>query len=324
MLSLAPVAGLTVLFAAGVTVPEYLVYAPFVVSLVFLGVPHGALDHLIPARLMPRISTVASVLTVGLLYLVLGTAYLALWFSVPGAAFVLFIALTWFHWGQGDLWYLLAIGRAEHLRGTAARLLTLLVRGGLPMLVPLLAFPDAYRRVAGGAAGLFGAGIPPDAWVFEPAFRISAGSVFTVLVLLSLAIPLRNSTTSRSAWRIDAVETLLLAAYFVLVPPVLAVGVYFCLWHAPRHIARLMLLDKGSVSALERGRIARAAAAFARDSAPLTLAAIVLLAGLYLAVPERVAGMQSLLEVYLVGISLLTLPHVAVVSWMDFRQRTWR
>lgn len=322
-LSIVPVAGLTVLFAAGLKAPEYLVYAPFVVSLVFLGVPHGALDHLVLARLTSRISTAASVLAVGLVYLVLAALYLALWYAAPVAAFALFIALTWFHWGQGDLWYLLTVSPAERMTPTL-RLLTLFVRGGLPMLVPLLAFPDVYRQVAGSAAGLFGAGVSPDAWIFGPAFRIVAGSILTVLVLLSLVVGFRSSTASRGARRIDAAETLLLVAYFALVPPVLAVGIYFCLWHAPRHIARLMLLDKSSATSLQRGRLAPAAAAFARDSAPLTLAAIVLLAGLYLAIPEPASGLQSLLGVYLFAISLLTLPHVTVVSWMDLRQGIWR
>ncbi len=323
-LSIVPVAGLTVLFAAGVKVPEYLVYAPFVASLAFLGVPHGAVDHLVPARLTPCLSTAASVLAVGLVYLVLAFSYLALWFFAPVAAFALFIALTWFHWGQGDLWYLLTISPADRSMTPASRLLTLFVRGGLPMFVPLLAFPEVYSQVAVSASGLFGAGISPEAWIFDSAFRVIAGTVFVGFTLLSLVIGYRSSTTLHDAWRVYVAETLLLAAYFALVPPVLAVGAYFCLWHAPRHIARLMLLDKGSAAALERGRIGPAAANFVRDSAPLTLAAIVLLAGLYLALPESASGLQSLLGVYLVAISLLTLPHVAVVCWMDFRQGLWR
>ncbi|HEX2729308.1 MAG TPA: Brp/Blh family beta-carotene 15,15'-dioxygenase, partial [Rubrobacteraceae bacterium] len=304
--------------------PEYLVYAPFVASLVLLGVPHGALDHLVPARLTPRISTAASVLAVGLVYLALASSYLALWFSAPVAAFALFVALTWFHWGQGDLWYLLAANPAEHPTTPASRLLTLFVRGGLPMLVPLLAFPEVYSQVAASASGLFGAGGAPVAWVFEPSFRIVAGCILAALTLLSLVAGFRSSATPRSVWRIDAAETLLLAVYFVLVPPVLAIGVYFCLWHAPRHIARLILLDKRSAAALNRGILAPAAATFARETAPLTLAAIFLLAGVYFAVPERAADARSLLGVYLVAISLLTLPHVIVVSWMDLRQGIWR
>ena len=64
---------------------------------------------------------------------------------------------------------------------------------------------------------------------------------------------------------------------------------------------------------------------FARDAAPLTLAAVVSLAGLYLVVPGAGASPPALLALYLVLISALTLPHVVVVfSWMDARQGLWR
>jgi beta-carotene 15,15'-dioxygenase len=106
--------------------------------------------------------------------------------------------------------------------------------------------------------------------------------------------------------------------------PVLAVGLYFCLWHAPRHVARLVLLDEKSAGVLEAGRIAPALVRFARDAAPLTVAAIVLLLGLYLAAPQTGAAPSALLALYLVLVSVLTLPHLVVVSFMDVRQGLWR
>ena len=63
---------------------------------------------------------------------------------------------------------------------------------------------------------------------------------------------------------------------------------------------------------------------FARDVAPLTLAAVASLAGIYLVVPGVGASPPALLALYLVLISALTLPHVVVVSWMDARQGLWR
>lgn len=322
-LSWAPVAVLTVFFAAGFDLPEYAIFAPFAISAVFLGLPHGAVDHLVPDRLSSRGVTARSMAAVGILYVILASLYLALWFAAPVPAFVLFIGLTWFHWGQGDLWAVLALYRAHHLSGTGLRVLTVFVRGGLPMLVPLLASPDAYRDVARSMAGLFGAGVSGGAWAFEPTFRVVAGSAFAVLSLAAILAGLRRSSLRDKGWRADAAETFLLAAYFALVPPVLAVGLYFCLWHAPRHIARLMLIDKGSIRALKHGHLWQAVVSFTRDSAPLTVAALALLAGLYFALPGR-EGPDSTLGLYLVLISILTLPHVVIVSFMDHRQRIWR
>ncbi len=324
------VAALVLLFAAGLTVPPWAEYLPFALSLVVFGLPHGAVDHLAVPRLLGRKAGMTGpVLAVGLLYLVLGGLYFALWFVAPVAAFTLFIALTWFHWGGGDLYALAAFAsdRGEYPAGRTRRALALLVRGGLSMLVPLLAFPETYRAVAGNIISLFGpAGVGILSWVFEPSFRLLAGVAFTLFTVGVLASGYGSAKKSeaRGAWLVDVAESAVLALYFALVPPVLAVGLYFCLWHAPRHVARLVLLDGKSIGALEAGRVAPALVRFGRDAAPLTVAALVLLLGLYLAVPEADAAPSSLLALYLVLVSVLTLPHVVVVSFMDVRQDLWR
>lgn len=315
------VALLTAIHLLGFSVPESAQYIPFALSLPLFGLPHGAIDHLVPGRLSGRGTSVRSVLGVVLLYAVLASLYLALWFASPGLAFALFIALTWFHWGQGDLYSLRALlGAEENLRTPLLRALAVLVRGGLPMLVPLLAFPEVYAEVARSMVGLFlSGGAEGFDWVWGTGFRSSAGLLFAALVLLALALGLRSGDGLSAG--ADAAETVLLALYFALVPPVLAIGVYFCLWHSLRHIARLMLLDAGSRRALEGGRAAPAFAAFFRDAAPLTVVALAGLVGLYFAVPGGVAGSGTTLALYLALISILTLPHVVVVCLMDLCQR---
>ena len=314
---------LTGLFALGLRVPGWVQYLPFALSLILLGLPHGAVDHLVPWRLSGR-SLRQSIVGVSGLYLILMAFYLALWFSFPTAGFVVFILITWFHWGGGDLHALVALLGAER-RGRRvprfSRVLTVLVRGGLPMLVPLLAFPEVYREVAVSTTGIFSGGPDTLAPVFEPGFRLAAGGAFAAAVLLSTYLGYRRSV---SYWRVEAAEVVLLGLYFSLVPPVLAVGLYFCLWHASRHVARLMLLDKGSAGALEQRRIWPAVGRFVRDAAPLTVAALALLAGLFFAIPGSAGGLSGLLGVYLVLISVLTLPHVVVVSFMDYRQGLWK
>lgn len=317
---------LVLLFAAGLEVSTRLQYVPFALSLLFFGLPHGAVDHLVPGRLSGKDASVRSMLGVVALYLVLASVYLALWFTVPAAAFALFIVLTWFHWGQGDLYSLLALGRAEYLRSPYLCPLTILVRGGLPMLVPLLAFPEVYRGIAGSIIGLFTPGdIGAISWVFEPTFRLIAALLYAALMLFTLVLGYRRSGKgSRGAFWLDAAETVMLASYFSLVPPVLAVGIYFSLWHALRHVARLMLLGKVSAAALRQGRALAALGSFFRDAAPLTLAALMILGGLYFVVPGGVGGPDTLLALYLVLISILTLPHVVIVALMDRRQGIWK
>ncbi len=316
---------LTLAFFAGLRVPEWAQYLPFAASLVLFGLPHGAVDHLVPARLAGRAADGRSVLTVVLLYLVLSGLCLALWFAAPAAAFVLFVCVTVFHWGAGDLHALLFFGpNGLDGMGRASRALLLLLRGGLPMLVPLLFFPDAYRGVLNDAAGLFSAGGSALPGVFSPVFRISAGAALAAVALLLLFRAAGDLVGRRGSLLPVALETLMLFAFFAVVPPVLAVGLYFSLWHATRHVARLVMLDRAGARYLRAGRPGYALARFARDAAPLTALALVRLLGLYLAVPNAAEDTGPLLALYLVLVSALTLPHASLVTYMDLRQGVWK
>jgi Brp/Blh family beta-carotene 15,15'-monooxygenase len=303
--------------------PPAVRYAPFALSVVVLGLPHGAVDHLAPVRLgVPRARAFA---VVGVGYAVGMAAYLAVWAVAPAPAFVSFILLTWFHWGQGDVYALLEFVGATHLPTRAERALTLLVRGGYPMLVPLVAFPDEYRTVAVAAVSLFGADAAALSPIFTSQARLVAGGGLLAAALSSLAVGawrVRGGAPWRP-WLVDAGENALLWAYFLLVPPILAVGLYFCLWHALRHVARLVGVDRLAAAALAGGDWGRAATRFARDAAPLSALSLLLFGGLYVAVPRSPGDPTGLLALYLVGIAALTLPHVVVVTWMDRRQGVW-
>jgi beta-carotene 15,15'-dioxygenase len=316
---------LAVAFAAGLRVPGWVQYLPFAASLVLFGLPHGAVDHLVPLRLAGREAGVRSVLAVVLLYLALSGLCLALWSVAPAAAFVLFVLVTAFHWGAGDLHALLSFG-PDGLdgMGRASRVLLVLLRGGMPMLVPLLFFPDAYRGVAVAAAGLFGGDATVLSGAFSPAFRLAAGAALAAVAGLFLLRAAGDLAGQRRALLPVALETLLLFAFFAVVPPVLAVGLYFTLWHAPRHVARLVMLDPAGTGYLRTGRPRRALARFVRDAAPLTGLALALLVALLLAVPRATGDPASLLAVYLVMISALTLPHASLVAYMDARQGVWK
>jgi len=329
-------------FLAGLAVPSWVQYVPFLVSVLVLGLPHGAVDHLAAAR-VGRIDRPLAV--VAALYLVAGGGYLLVWLVAPAASFVFFIALTWFHWGQGDLYVLVASPTRTHLRSPVQRALCVLVRGGLPMIVPLLAFPGVYREVARAVTELFD---PGAITALEPFFslpaRLALGGGLAALSIAALAIGYRRADEGdgerKRAWRLDAGETALLWAYFLVVPPVLAVGLYFCLWHSLRHVVRVIALGDGTeiegekrvgnerwgregdgIEGLRAPGVGAEFARFAREAAPLTAGALVIFAGLYLLAP--VGDVSGLIALYLVLLAVLTLPHVLVVTWMDVQQGIW-
>ncbi|QCC48836.1 beta-carotene 15,15'-dioxygenase [Halobellus limi] len=311
------------------TLPWWLRYGPLAVSLAVFGLPHGAVDHLAPARAAGRRPTATWLLAVGLLYLVLGSAYGVLWWTLPVASAALFVALTWFHWGQGDLYALDALG-ARHLDGRGVRTGTVLVRGGLPMLVPLLAHPEEYRVVVGAWVALFGSELDA-AWLLSPTVRGALGGGFALVTVATLLAGGRRD--GDGVWLLDAGETVLLWGYFLLVPPLFAVGVYFCVWHSIRHIARLIAVDPAARTAFAEEGPLPALLRTGRDALPLTVVSVLLLLAIAVVGDIVVVGdvtvaggigtqadLRSAAALYLVFISVLTLPHVVIVTWMDWAE----
>ena len=328
--ALLPIGAVTPLFPVEVGV------ATFALGTLAVGMAHGAVDHLVPLRGAPGVSLRRSIAVVSVVYAVLGGAVVAAFFLAPVAAFVGFIALTWLHWGQGDV-ATLAIAGVDHLPTSAERWLALVVRGGLPMGVPLLAHPEEYRLVAEWIVGLFlvdaGAAATAVDPLFAPAVRIGVGVGMATATLASVGLGYRRVRNGRDAdgrrrdpggWRRDVGELAVLWAWFLLAAPVFAIGVYFAVWHALRHVGRLVLVDPEAASAASAGDAVGALARFGRDAAPLTLGGFLVVGAVGVTVPAGVAAPGDLLAVSLVAIAAMTLPHVAVVAWLDRRQAVWR
>ncbi|MCU4717859.1 Brp/Blh family beta-carotene 15,15'-dioxygenase [Halapricum hydrolyticum] len=312
---LAAVAAIHVL---GIRVPRPIQYAVLLSTVLVLGLPHGALDHLTLPRARDRAVTLRGVAVFSVAYLAVAGAYGLAWLLAPTASFVGFVLLTWFHWGQGDRAHLAVIADASHLDDRLIGWLTLLVRGGLPMMVPLIGFPDAYESVARTVVGLFdpagGAG-----WLgllFEPTTRLALGLGFALLTLATLALGYR-AVDDRRGWQVDALETALLWVFFLTVPPVLAVGIYFVVWHSLRHLARLITVDDVATTALARGATDRLLARVGRDALPMTAGALVLFGALAVVVPNEPGSLAGVGGVYLVLLAVLTLPHAGVVTALD-------
>ena len=300
--------------------PVAVLVAPFAASLVLFGLPHGAVDPFVLRR------TWGGRLGVAAAYLGVVVAVLAVWAWAPVASALGFLVLTALHWGLGDLHTLVAFDGARHLRTRAQRAATVAVRGGLPMLVPLVASPEPYRRVVGWMAGALDGGaeaarLGAAEALFAPGARLALGAAFACLAVATLAVGRRRAgAAGRAAWRVDAAETAGLAAFFAAVEPLLAVGLYFCLWHAPRHIARLVAWSPPAVARAAQGR--RVWPGFAVRALPGTAGALALLGALWVGLgPAPTVG--AAVGVYLALIAAMTVPHALVVAWMDRAEGLW-
>ena len=293
--------------------PAAVLLLPWTASLVVLGLPHGALDVFVPARMRGRPLRAGRILRFCAAYLAAAAAVIGAWALAPSAAAVAFVALTWGHWGQGDVFALRAYGKDRHLASRAQLLAAATVRGGLPMLVPLAAHPEDYAAVLDAAASVFGRtdGAGSLALAAAPWLPISLVCVAAAYAGWGAVVAARRGGKAWSSLAFDLGEVALLASLFTAAPPLWSVGVYFCAWHSLRHLARVEPI-------VAPGRPVR----LALFAAPATVGALAVVAAVAAASWSR--GVEpDALAVYLVAIAALTVPHVAVVGWMDWRQRVW-
>lgn len=293
-------------------------YLPFIVSVFVLGMPHGAVDHLVP-RYLTDTNTKYSVLVIVILYAVLGIAYTLLWFVQPFASLLLFILLTILHWGQGDN-YVYSVGyNSEYASNKIGLVSGVLLKGSLPMLLPYIFHEKEYIDVVNSIVSLF----DPTSSAYEilqmDSTMVAVTAFFTIITAIYFLNALRYGVTK--SFKLDSFEVAFLVVFFYAMPPVYAIGTYFCFWHATRHIGRLMNADdKKTESGQNVGKLIKR---FIYVSTPMTVGGIILFIVIAVITDASLMNYQEFLSSYLIAISVMTLPHFVVVSWMDKKQRVY-
>ena len=282
---------------------------PWGLSLVFFGLPHGAVDHDVVFNFRPPLTapsprrTMAMILAgyLGLCLLVLGG-----WFILPRTWFAGFILLTWAHWGLADLWWSWQRDPA-YFRGPGHRMVFALWRGALPMLIPLAADPGLFRQTAVDTCRLFLHRTPDFRWLEQPTLRWAALGFALALGGWEFLWSRRGS---RTRW-LNLAEGAALLVLFGALPALASVGFYFAFWHGLRHICRLLAQEHWTWRQ------------FVWRALPNTLGALALLAALASFLRPTMRG-GELVGVYLALIAALTVPHALVVTALDVRDGLWR
>lgn len=261
--------------------------AVLLTGIVLVGFPHGAFDHLVARPvLLPRFG--------GLWWLPFFLGYLGLagvvglgWMLVPATTLALFLAGSVLHFGLGDT----EDGLIPH---GVPRWLGIATYGALPIVLPIALHPADAAPVLAAMAG------------WEPA---------AMQQLLSVAVWILPAWGGAFAWiivaawrdRCGVLERLATAAGFVLLPPVLAFGLYFGLGHSVRHVLRLgAWRDAG-----QPGVAARWASTVMLPASAACAAGIMAL--LWLDDDTTTGLLAPAFRI----IAALTLPHMIVTSWLE-------
>jgi len=291
----------------------FLRFIPLALGLLLFGLPHGAIDHLVALGLAGKPLRLRPLVIVLSLYLLVAIAVLVLWMILPVAAAVGFLIMTIYHWGQGDL----AFERLNHtsvasFRGTGADRVHWLLRGFIPIGIPFIAFPDQATEFINACVHLFAPNLAVDWNLWRGIVLAALGFLFSVDSWIHLR-HIRHPLARRIL-----IENCALCAFFFLVPPLIAIGWYFAGWHGFRHVLRLC--SYGASSEATRPDTKVKLICRGQQAIPFTIIAVVMLAGLFMTLSDRVSSHFEVAALYLVMISALTLPHLIIVEWMDRRE----
>ena len=260
-----------------------------------IGIPHGALDHLVT---LPKDKPAKMALFV-IIYVLIAVA--AVWailrWNVLG--FQLVVIMSAAHFGIGDAAF---IAESERLNNGVSKSLTdrliyALPAGLLPVFVPLTS--DLTNSALAEV---------------NPQLINWAGSNSNLIHLLVLLIA-ASSLFILVLKRDDkgAMDLALLAALSILTPPLVAFAIYFGLWHALRHTARLTLNLSKSEIAYQNNEPKRAFINAVLPGIPALIGTFIVAAVLAATNPNN----SRLLWSILVVIWALTVPHMMVTAKLD-------
>lgn len=280
---------------------------PLILSTILFGLPHGAVDHLVLLGLARRRLTLPSLFLVCGAYLAGVLLVLLLWWLLPLFALIFFLVYTIFHWGKADLAFEAICGHHNNrVRLNARAWAHLLLRGLLPIGIPFISFPQQTRDFLNQCLDTFG---------YEFIHNSSLSFALILVIGLLVVLEIGYCFQGKVRWMI-ALETLGLLIFFLTVPPLLAIGLYFCGWHGLRHVLRLLNYSEAEQGEQTTKQLGKALLRFFLRATPFTILSLLMLWALQgLAAPT--SNFYGVVAIYLILISALTLPHILVVEWMD-------
>jgi Brp/Blh family beta-carotene 15,15'-monooxygenase len=273
--------------------------AQLVIALIGLaiGIPHGAIDHLISIPKEPRSRFFLYIAGYVAIAVVAGIA-IATWNLV---AFDLVLIMSGLHFGFGDASFINESRSASSQKGEPlwVEILYALPAGFLPIVLPLTDHRtlSALERIRPALVNWSGTN--------TQTLRTSI-FILTAISLIALLLTKRFGL---------AIDICLLALLSIFAPPLVAFAIYFGLWHALRHTARLIPRLPKAVAFADAGATRSAFIAAVVPGLYAVGGSFALAAILMVASPQKFSS--SLLWSVLVIIWALTVPHMLSTARLD-------
>lgn len=252
----------------------------------FIGVPHGAADHLIFERSGGSFFGAKKIWSFILIYLLLGLAFLVIWVLSPFKAMILFILISIFHFGQEHF-------EALNMEKSLTKW-SYFIWGSFVLLIPLAWHAETTAMYFFEISGVLLEPISMSTRI------VIISTIFSLNVLTALVL-WRRKMIDLSRLKSEVLQGALLLALFLFTPLILGFAVYFVFWHslhAMQDQYEFLYAKSRRYSILQ----------YLKDIAPLSFIAIsfVLICGYLLMQYSQ----QSLFSYVFILIALITLPHI--------------
>lgn len=285
--------GTLLAIAHGLTsVADWVDISFFLVLVVGIGIPHGAVDHLIEQRSAEKRGQAFSVIRFLIGYLLMMLGYATLWYFFPALSFGIFLLLSAWHFGESDL---------QPAPSHPFWRLSQILLGALILFFILMRAPALTAEVIGSITLQHPATLGLWQWLSE-----HASLTFGLLILMILASGIAAQIKAPVKFRAGQwLYWLLLLSVIYFLPVLPAFALYFGGWHALNTFGQMadFLGKDHSVWSLWK-------AAF-----PFTLAAAIgsLVLGAIWLISFSEADPIPVLFIF---IAVITLPHLLVMHRM--------
>ncbi len=269
--------------------------APWVVvaSVFLIGIPHGAIDHVVSSELFGTGNSFKGHVTFYGSYLIIMLLLGLIWIFLPIAGMIIFLAISIYHFGQADM--------EDFLKIEEKRPLWYIVRG--VFLIGLIIFPspDVTYPIISSAMN-----IPLDQFYsIMPSHTVS---LIIILLLYTTFVLISVFNGEIPGLNIFILESFILILLFIISGPLIGFALYFALWHSSGHIVELQQFFQ------TKGR-RLSIFTFYKLAAPFTLISILGL--IFLLYIQNIFQVEEqFLTLMFILISVLTLPHMLIVDRM--------
>ena len=259
-----------------------------------IGIPHGALDHLVT---LPKAQPKKMALFIVVYVAVAVVAVIGiLQFNTIGFIIVLFMSAI--HFGIGDAAFISEIDRRAGAERKLNRWFYIPAAGFTPVFIPLVNSASTEAL----------ASVNPSLINWHQGFDsqiLFAVTSFALVAVIVMIFGKRNR---------EALDLILLLLLAHLAPPLIAFAVYFGCWHAMRHTARLTLSLPRSIENLTQGSLRKAFSNAVIPGLPALIGTFVVAAVMALSGRDF---SDEFFWMALVVVWALTVPHMVVTAKLD-------